>query len=965
MRPSLLTPTITALIACTAFVLQAQVAPIAVAADLAPLPAIAYQGRLMEGAAAANGARSFTFSILDSAGAEHWNSGTLTLTVSEGLYSVVLGATGMPALPATLLGKAGLKLHVVLAGQAMTPDVDIIPAFQARSAWEVTGDFAGDVTGTQNQTLIMKLQGMPLDLTTTTPTNGQALVFNGSKWVASSVVGATGPMGPAGPQGPIGATGSIGATGPQGPIGLTGLIGPQGIQGPVGSNGLDGKTVLNGVGTPVTSGAAGIPGDFYLDTLNSILYGPKVGATWVGLTGVFLVGPQGPAGATGGTGTQGPIGPTGLTGPQGTQGPAGASPFTLNGSDAVYTAGSLGIGISPPDASALLDLTSTSKGFLPPRMTSVQRAAVVTPPAGLMVYQTDGTAGLYQFDGVTWAQVGAGSVTGVTGTAPITVTGTTAPIISLAKATSSVDGYLAAADFATFAGKGSGTVTSVAALTLGTTGTDLSSSVATGTSTPVITLHVPNASATNRGALSAADWATFNGKAPLASPTFTGTPAAPTATGGTNTTQIATTAFVTSAVTGTAPLASPTFTGTPAAPTATGGTNTTQIATTAFVTSAVAGKEPTLGNPGADGYVLSSTAAGARSWVAAGSGGGSTTIASDTGGNTAVGPTNLSSPTPDLAGGNSGRNTALGDGALTKGNSFDNTVVGYTAGSLLTGNWNTAIGSDAMYNPFGTPASGTQNTAVGISALWLVGSGSDNVSLGGQTGSGVQTGNGNVLIGTYADVNRPTYHWQTNSYTIPAPAATNRIAIGYGARAIQDNQMVIGGSGVQDPAIGMTFAPITQVIPGKDGTADLGSVSNQWADIWASGSVWAGYVALTSDGRLKTNQQPITSGLGTLMALRPKTYFKHRNHFANGALVLEDEGMDEAGFIAQELHEILPMAAHRPADESKGIWTVSYNQVIPYTVKAVQELKVENDALKGRVEALEAKLAALLAKLPQ
>jgi len=57
-----------------------------------------------------------------------------------------------------------------------------------------------------------------------------------------------------------------------------------------------------------------------------------------------------------------------------------------------------------------------------------------------------------------------------------------------------------------------GTVTSVAALTLGTTGTDLSSSVATGTTTPVITLNVPTASAANRGALSAADWATFNTK---------------------------------------------------------------------------------------------------------------------------------------------------------------------------------------------------------------------------------------------------------------------------------------------------------------------------------------------------------------------------------------------------------------------------------------------------------------------
>ena len=57
-----------------------------------------------------------------------------------------------------------------------------------------------------------------------------------------------------------------------------------------------------------------------------------------------------------------------------------------------------------------------------------------------------------------------------------------------------------------------GTVESVAALTLGTTGTDLSSTVANPTTTPVITLNVPTASATNRGALASADWSTFNGK---------------------------------------------------------------------------------------------------------------------------------------------------------------------------------------------------------------------------------------------------------------------------------------------------------------------------------------------------------------------------------------------------------------------------------------------------------------------
>ena len=83
--------------------------------------------------------------------------------------------------------------------------------------------------------------------------------------------------------------------------------------------------------------------------------------------------------------------------------------------------------------------------------------------------------------------------------------------------------------------------------------------------------------------------AALAGKAPLASPALTGTPTAPTAGSGTNTTQIATTAFVTTDLAGKAPLSSPALTGTPTAPTAGSGTNTTQIATTAFVAAATTG----------------------------------------------------------------------------------------------------------------------------------------------------------------------------------------------------------------------------------------------------------------------------------------------------------------------------------------------------------------------------------------
>lgn len=88
--------------------------------------------------------------------------------------------------------------------------------------------------------------------------------------------------------------------------------------------------------------------------------------------------------------------------------------------------------------------------------------------------------------------------------------------------------------------------------------------------------------------------AVLSSKANLASPAFTGTPTAPTASAGTNTTQLATTAFVTTGLASKADLASPALTGTPTAPTATQGTNTTQLATTAFVTTGLATKENSI-----------------------------------------------------------------------------------------------------------------------------------------------------------------------------------------------------------------------------------------------------------------------------------------------------------------------------------------------------------------------------------
>lgn len=67
-----------------------------------------------------------------------------------------------------------------------------------------------------------------------------------------------------------------------------------------------------------------------------------------------------------------------------------------------FALGQVGIGTSTPDNTAALELSATDKGFLPPRMTAAQRLAISPPAIGLMVYQTDGTAGLYVFNGSVW-----------------------------------------------------------------------------------------------------------------------------------------------------------------------------------------------------------------------------------------------------------------------------------------------------------------------------------------------------------------------------------------------------------------------------------------------------------------------------------------------------------------------------------------------------------------------------------
>ena len=127
------------------------------------------------------------------------------------------------------------------------------------------------------------------------------------------------------------------------------------------------------------------------------------------------------------------------------------------------------------NANALVVFSSASK-----------RVYCTAPTPALLPDQTNQSGKVLTTNGTTpsWTTPNAGTVTSVTGTAPIVSSGGATPAISIPAATSSVNGYLTSTDWTTFNGKGSGSVTTVSVVsTNGFTGT-----VANATTTPAITI---------------------------------------------------------------------------------------------------------------------------------------------------------------------------------------------------------------------------------------------------------------------------------------------------------------------------------------------------------------------------------------------------------------------------------------------------------------------------------------------
>ena len=130
-----------------------------------------------------------------------------------------------------------------------------------------------------------------------------------------------------------------------------------------------------------------------------------------------------------------------------------------------------------------------------------------------------------------------------------------------------------------------------------------------------------------------------------------------------------------------------------------------------------------------------------------------------------------------------------------------------------------------------------------------------------------------------------------------------------------------------------------------------------------------------SDDRLKFNEKNITNALKTIMKLSPEIYVKitapnnddDDKEYEEGDEISEfdiDNSHKESGFIAQEVEEI-PELKHLVYTDNDGykLKSINYFGIIPYNTKAIQELKLENDKLKGRINSLESELSLIKSHL--
>jgi len=274
--------------------------------------------------------------------------------------------------------------------------------------------------------------------------------------------------------------------------------------------------------------------------------------------------------------------------------------------------------------------------------------------------------------------------------------------------------------------------------------------------------------------------------------------------------------------------------------------------------------------------------------------------------NTAFGLNSLSSITTGT------RNSAFGSSTLrltTTG--WYNSAFGLVALELnTTGSYNTALGTISLNNNI----SGNDNTAVGTSSLQYNTIGNYNSALGSGSLQFNDLGSYNTGIGTQS------LRYSTGSYnTAIGMSSGYNITSGSNNIAIGRNSLVPSGTGSNQVRIGKT-------------SITYAGIQVPWT--------------ITSDRRWKENILSSNLGLGFISKLNPVSYTRKSD---NGLTELKTE----YGLIAQEVEAVLKEEGVENTGmltiTDEGYYELRYNDFLAPMIKAIQELKKENEGLKEKL----------------
>ncbi|RTY95930.1 tail fiber domain-containing protein [Flavobacterium sp. GT3R68] len=606
----------------------------------------------------------------------------------------------------------------------------------------------------------------------------------------------------------------------------------------------------------------------------------------------------------------------------------------------------VGIGTTTPNASSILDITSTTAGLLTPRMTTAQKSAIASPATGLLIYQTDGTAGFYYYNGSAWTPFGSTgwALTGNAGTTPASNFLGTIDGQDLVIKTNNAEviRVLSGGNVGIGTTAPSSKLHVVAAAIAPSTGTQNFESIAIANVTTTAGTN-PYQINSNSGCVAADVWkiATTSSNPPCT----------------TCTTNRATIAYGSGTCNQNATLVAGPYTATSTSATVSFSysyDDYSSDATDSFVatlynetTSTVVS---TLINTSADAISLSYTSAAI---------------------------TVISGNTYSI------RFKYTGNGAW--GASVDNVSITFATGNgaaLKIVDGSQAAGkvltSDASGNASWAPASpGTVYTFTnGLTET------SAAVKLGGTlTGATTIDFNGNNL-----QMLRSTgKYFQVGQAALPSNYATIQGSTFIDGADSNNTRDVValfnkgGGSGtttflgsIEYITDGITeFQFSDNVCPASDNSVSLGRLGTtspfnlRWKEL-----VCVNGVIQTSDARLKKDIKKIEYGLNEILKLKPVT-FKWKDDFAEkGVPVPEDKKENHIGFIAQDLLQILPevVTTHswqktsedKPAQyKPVGNYGVNYSEIIPVTVKAIQEQQAQIEELKKTTSELKSVISEL------